>query len=174
MSLGRGWKLTILAAGLGAVGGFAVRTLAYYPLRVTSNSMAPAIVTGDWVAVSTWSPGARRDIERGDIIVFRFPAGSSGRAVKRVVAIAGDQVETSQGAVRVNGKTAAIASSGKDAGVKDAGVPGGEGTGNFLRVPEGSLFILGDNVESSIDSRSLGPLPESEVVGVVLLVIGLP
>ena len=85
--------------------------------------------------------------------MFRFPLGTSGRAIKRVVAVAGDHVSYTDHSFTVNGVTRAIG------GAPHAGLSGS------MTVPRGAVFLLGDHAEVSIDSRSFGSLPVGEAVG---------
>src|SRR5262249_55572856 len=81
----------------------------------------------------------------GDILVFSFPLGTTGRAVKRVVAIGGDAVTVAADAISVNGQTIAIA--GAD------GIPGGDArreTGHRHR---------GDATSDSMAVRRQGEFP---------------
>jgi signal peptidase I len=169
VSLPRGARLIALAACLGLVAGVAVRNLAYYPLRVTSNSMFPSIAKGDWVVISPQQAATKAAVHRGDIVLFRFPFGGGGRAIKRVVAIAGDQVKADRDEVRVNGESAAYGSK-----IPIPRVVTADSASQAIVVPEGYFYILGDNVASSVDSRSLGLLPQTEVLGKVSAVIKKP
>ena len=166
----RGAGLVAAAALLGLTVGAAVKSFAFYPLRVTSNSMAPTVAAGDWVVISARRSGTRVQLDRGDIVLFRFPFGGVGQAIKRVVAVAGDEVSTAgPDVVLVNGAVASRATSGH--------VPGrflAKPADAALRIPEGYVYILGDNVRSSLDSRSLGLLPRAEVLGKVAAVIRKP
>jgi signal peptidase I len=112
----------------------------FYPLRITSNSMAPFATSGDWVVIDAQSLRGRGSIRRGDVVLFKFPFGTDGRAIKRVVGIAGDVFDVA---------------------------------GKAVVVPVGHLFLVGDNAASSLDSREFGPVPATEIVGQVLLVIPL-
>ena len=169
-----------MAAGLiGLTIGAAVRSFAYYPLRVTSNSMFPTVAVGDWVVISARRAGSELAVDRGDIVLFRFPFGGEGRAIKRVIAVAGDEVRTAgpdlvlvNGQVKsgqANGDTSAHGSS--DHGSNEMRDRASAAT---MRIPDGYFFILGDNVHSSIDSRTLGLLPQTEVVGKVAAVLKKP
>ena len=159
-----------IAALLGVGASSAVRTW-LYPARVTSGSMSPTLMRGDWLAVHKLTARDREAIRRSQMVLFRFPFGSSGRAVKRVVAVAGDSVEIRKRYVKVNGHTIPT-SEGPDVARasdgKDKPLPFRE------RVPAGHVFLLGDNAAASIDSRSFGPVPDSELVGGVSFVIGQP
>jgi signal peptidase I len=157
----------LLGAGLAIV----VRAWAVYPARVTSGSMSPTLVRGDWLAARKLSGRDRETIRRSQIVLFRFPLGSSGRAVKRVVAVGGDSVEVGKRYVSVNGHripTAGGPDLARGPDGKDRPLPLRE------RVPAGHVFLLGDNAAASIDSRSFGPAPDSELVGRVSFVIGRP
>lgn len=158
------------AALVGLAVGAAVKSFAFYPLRVTSNSMLPTVAAGDWVIVSARQSGSEVPVDRGDIVLFTFPFGSDGRAIKRVVAVAGDEVRTAgPDVVLVNGDVASRASSGHG---PDS--PQENPADTVLRIPEGYVYILGDNVRSSLDSRSLGLLPRAEVLGKVAAVVRKP
>jgi signal peptidase I len=84
-----------------------------------------------------------------------FPSGSTQRAIKRIVAVGGDALELTDDALIVNGTRRQIS---------------GE-TRRFERttiaVPSGSSYLLGDNYAGSIDSRSFGPVPASDIGGCV-------
>ena len=162
--------IVVAAALFGLTIGAAVRSFAWYPLRITSNSMFPTVVAGDWVVISPRRPGSEAPVERGDIVLFTFPFGGDGRAIKRVVAVAGDEVRTAgPDVVLVNGDIVSRAPS--DHGAAEVGETSADAA---LRIPEGYVYILGDNVRSSLDSRSLGLLPQTEVLGKVAAVIRKP
>jgi signal peptidase I len=166
----RSAALVLAAALFGLTVGAVVRSFAWYPLRVTSNSMLPTVAAGDWVVVAARRPGADVPIDRGDIVLFTFPFGGAGQAIKRVVAVPGDEVSTAgPNVVLVNG---AVASWGwSEHGPEQIAEPPADAA---VRIPEGYVYILGDNVRSSIDSRSLGLLPRTEVLGKVAAVIRRP
>lgn len=162
--------LVAAAALVGLTAGAAVKSFAFYPLRITSNSMFPTVAAGDWVVVSPRRPGAQAPVERGDIVLFTFPFGGDGRAIKRVVAVAGDEVRTvGPDVVLVNGAVASRKP--REHGADGAGEQPAD---TAVRIPEGYVYILGDNVRSSLDSRSLGLLPRTEVLGKVAAVLGKP
>jgi signal peptidase I len=150
----------LLGGGVGIVG----RSLDVRPVRITSGSMAPTIKIGDWIVARDLDHEDRRAIERGDIVLFRFPLGTTGRAVKRVVALGGDRVAISSRSVTVNGRVIPIAG----APSPDAARPRVEA------VPPRHVFLVGDNHAGSIDSRSFGAVSQSEIVGRELLIIRTP
>ncbi len=103
---------------------------------------------------------------RGDIIVFdRHDAGSLGgdrQLIKRVIALPGERVVVKQGKVTVYNKS-------NPGGINpDTGHPGidKETQGSVdLTVPEGQVFVMGDNRDNSLDSRIFGPVDSSNIVG---------
>ena len=147
----------VLLAGAG--GGLAARLAGFHPVKIKSGSMAPAVEPGDWI-VERDIDGSKSRFERGDIVMFRFPFGSSGRAIKRVVGVPGDRVEVGDGSVTVNDRRRATGG-----GLAGAARPRTD------VVPPGHVFLLGDNSAASIDSRSFGPIPGDEIVGRVVLTL---
>lgn len=97
------------AALLGVGIPFAVKAAGVQLSRVASNSMSPEIHRGDWIVTRDLSQDDRLAIRRRDIVLFRFPLGTRGRAVKRVIAIGGDQVAIGDRSVTVDGQMNPIA-----------------------------------------------------------------
>jgi signal peptidase I len=116
-----------------------------------------------------------RSAHRGDVILFRAPAGMRPDGalgerffVKRCIGIGGDTVTFANGGVAVNGRPLRF----PDAAAvwrDPEGAFAGE-QGKCIVVPEGSLFLLGDNPLRSSDSRLWGCIPEYDVVGRVALI----
>ncbi len=106
-----------------------------------------------------------RPIERGDVIVFRFPNDPKRRFVKRVIGLPGDTVKIEKGRVYVNG-----------APIDEPYVNMGEGNMRAsgeslseLTVPEEHFFVLGDHRDVSSDSRSWGAIPRDAIIGEAVL-----
>jgi signal peptidase I len=116
--------------------------------------MAPALSVGDVVLVV---PDGG-EIERRDVVVVRHP-DTGEQLVKRVVGVAGDRVRLEDGVLLVDDEPACEPSIDPD---RIDGVFSGTVT-----VPEGRLFLLGDDRQSSVDSRDFGPVPVADVVGVI-------
>lgn len=142
------------------------------PVRVTSDSMSPTLHSGDHVALlrTPWS-GA---VIRGDVVVIGpgwllhhaadpddALAGEAGSSyVKRVVAVGGDVVALEDGALVVNGIRPI------EPWVDEESMDGvwfGPVT-----VPDGTVFVMGDDRARSIDSRDLGPVLLGDVDGRVV------
>jgi signal peptidase I len=150
------WTLALVAlVGLGA--GLAVRATGVRLVLVTTGSMTPTVGVGAWIVVSDADTA-----EHGDIIEFRYPSGSAGRAIKRVIAVGGDVVELTGATLIVNGK-----------GTPLAGEPM-EFERTTITIPPGFVYLLGDDHASSYDSRGFGPIPPTDIVGRVRTAIPNP
>jgi signal peptidase I len=152
--------VVLAAAVLTGVGiALAAQTAGIHAERVASGSMSPSIDTGDWIVVRDLDRNHTRTIRRGEIVVFTYPLGTSGRAIKRVVAIGGDTVRIGADTISVNGHKIPIAGAPSPAAARR----------RVEHIPNGHLFLLGDNTPLSIDSRTFGPVPDTDVVGRVLV-----
>jgi signal peptidase I len=149
--------VTVLALGL-------TLFLVTEPVRVRSSSMIPTLRSGDQILVMKWGHRAHHP-HRRDIIAFHAPH-SSELLIKRVVGVAGDTVGIADGVLVVNRKR--VHESFVAYRLTDSTYFGP------VRVPAGSVFVMGDNRSDSVDSRSFGPVPLSRIVGRVVLRIWPP
>jgi signal peptidase I len=125
---------------------------------IPTASMWPTLQVGDHIVVT---PYHRALPQRGEVIVFRSPAGTD-LLVKRVVAVPGDLVETHSGRLFVGGHAVAE---------PYVVAPTATGTIASQVIPPGCYFVLGDNRANSFDSRNWGVLPAAFVVGRARLVL---
>jgi signal peptidase I len=118
--------------------------------------MEPTLRSGDHVLVD--KRAYRHELpKRGDLVVFD---GTDSRILKRVVAVAGDTVGIEDGVLTVNGHP-----------VPEPAVDQRSVDGMYYgpaQVPDGTVFLLGDNRWNSIDSRAFGPVPVEKVTGRVV------
>ena len=130
---------------------------------IPSESMVPTLQEGDRVLVNKLSYKAH-DVHRGDVIVFERPPAAVHPGqddeikdlIKRVVAVGGDTIEARDGSVYVNGER--IEEPYLVEGTPTDGLP-------LTEVPEGHVFVMGDNRTNSEDSRRFGPIDEDTIVG---------
>ena len=99
--------------------------------------------------------------QRGDIVVFDPPIGRTSKPyIKRVIGLPGEKITIHDGAVYVNGERLEEGYLNGTATSWPNGDPSRE-----VVVPEGHIFVLGDNRNNSTDSRSFGPVPTDDVIG---------
>jgi signal peptidase I len=130
---------------------------------VRGSSMAPRIHDGDRILIDHLSY-LFHGIERGDIVVLKYPLDPSVDYIKRVIGLPGDEIDIERGDVRVNGVL-----------VAEPYV----GTNDFLarvhvKVEPAHYFVLGDNRPRSCDSREFGFVPAEYVRGKVELRVWPP
>jgi signal peptidase I len=157
------WWLCIIFGGVLAAGSYAFfsareRVLGYGYGGIPSGAMSPTLLVGDFVLYDTAAYQTAGSFRRGDVIVFRFPLDHSVSYVKRIIGTGGDTIAIVRGKVTVNGQLSAETYLPSDlaAGTEEFGP---------VRVPEGKLFVLGDNRPRSADSRVWGFVDASEVRG---------
>jgi signal peptidase I len=159
------------------------RIWAYEPFVCPGSSMFPAIHPGDHFVSERIDPGA---LSRGDVVLARTPGDPEGVVVKRVLGLPGDRIWIHQGEVEVNGSVlprcalgplelvpgvlgnAYLESVGERRYVTvvyDGAGYGDRCVGGPCTVPEGELFLVGDNRDDSRDSRVGGSVPLRDVVG---------
>ncbi|MEV7287511.1 signal peptidase I [Streptomyces sp. NPDC093252] len=143
-----GQVLSGLAVALGLVlflGGFGWAAVVYRPYTVPTGSMAPTIGVGDRVLAERVD-GAQ--VRRGDVVVFKDATWADAPVLKRVVAVGGDTVACcTDGRLTVNGTEI------EEPYLPDDG-PAGAADFPTVTVPEGRLFLLGDERHSSLDSTA--------------------
>lgn len=180
------WILCLLAAFVIAV---VIKYFVFTPTLVQQGSMTPTILNGERVLINRLVRTFKMPIYRGDIITFERPAATnedgtayydenSGVAsfvmhdlleitkisyIKRVIGVAGDHVKiTNTGDVYVNDKLL-----NETYLTEDLKTPI---TGEFydVVVPDGYVFVMGDNRNGSSDSREFGFIPLEKVEGRVV------
>ncbi|MBQ9850667.1 MAG: signal peptidase I [Clostridia bacterium] len=141
---------------------FLVFALMFRVVGVEGDSMNPTLNSGDWLAVS----GAETEFERGDIVVVTQPWVRNVPIIKRVIAVGGDTVDIDfyTHEVFVNGELLDEPYIAEPTELRyDVDFP--------LTVDEGKLFVMGDNRNDSVDSRSsaIGLIDERYVLGRALV-----
>jgi signal peptidase I len=144
--------------------------------EVDGQSMEPTLQSRDRLIIyklnKTWSKISRSDYmpERGDIIVFHKPNGSSDQLIKRVVGLPGDRVVVKNEVVTIFNEQNPNGYSPDDAPYGDELLPT---YGNVdVTVEKDEVFVMGDNriAGASLDSRSsLGNIPTKYIVGELVL-----
>ena len=141
---------------------FLIFALVFRAVGVDGNSMKPTLHDGDWVAVA----GAVTKFDRGDIVIVNQPWKRNVPIIKRVIAVGGDTVyiDFNSSEVYVNGVMLDEPYISEPTTLSyDVQFP--------LTVDEGKLFVMGDNRNDSVDSRSsdIGLIDERYVLGKALV-----
>jgi signal peptidase I len=173
--------VTIVAVALGLA--LFIQWLIVKPFRIPSESMVPTLQIGQRVLVDrvTFRFG---EPERGDVVVFKPPAGSdespgvcgvrqpsdepcprptpkrsTSNFIKRVVAVGGDRIKVLKGRVYLNGRLQSEPFIRPSADCEICNLP------HEIRIPKGYFFMMGDNRGESADSRYWGPVPKKWLIG---------
>lgn len=128
----------------------------YEPVRVEGSSMQPRLADNERLFVNKFI-FSFEPIERGDVVVFRYPRDPSVDFIKRVIGLPGDRIQIVDGRVYVNDRL-----------LREPYVPPMyDDYGNFpaTLVPPDDYFVLGDHRNSSNDSRSWGFLDRQYIFG---------
>lgn len=146
-----------------------IRTFVVQAFKIPSGSMEDTLLIGDHILVNKFSYGVRNpfngevwipvgDPQPHDIIVFKYPRNPSQDFIKRVVAVGGDRVEIRDKKVYVNGEEFIE---------PHAVFKGHNPRADFgpIAVPEGKLYVMGDNRDNSMDSRVWGFVDLNAVKG---------
>ena len=171
------WVGVIVGAVVIAV---VVRTFVFQTFWIPSPSMATTLVKDDRVLVNKLSY-RMHDPNRGDVIVFERPPNEQGNIkdlIKRVIGLPGERVSIIDGKVRIDGRvldepyTHGLPTEPKvGCGLGDTT---GIDTEAGFEIPEGHLFVMGDNRINSQDGRCFGPIDEDLVVGRAFFIIWPP
>ena len=145
------------------VGAFAValvvKTFLIQAFYIPSESMFPTLTEDDRVLVNKLSYQLH-DVRRGDLVVFERPPSEPDSTIKdlikRVIALEGETVEERDGRIYVDGRL-----------LQEPYLREGVESHNLTRtvVPEGHVFVMGDNRAASRDSRFFGPISTDLIVG---------
>ena len=138
-----------------------IRTFIFEPVQCIGISMYPTLVGGEGMFTEklTYTVSAP---QRDDIIICRYPYHTE-KCVKRVIAVPGDRISISDGAIYLNGER--LDESAYWSGyIENSEMP-------EVTVPERNLFVVGDNRNYSGDSRHVGFIPYCQVKGKVRAVM---
>jgi signal peptidase I len=161
-----------------------VRTFVFQAFKIPSGSMLNNLLIGDHLIVNkmVFAPvasraeqavSARRDIRRGDIIVFKAPEEPERDLIKRVIGLPGERLEMHRKKIFINGQPL------DEPYVQFLEPPSTDGAPRVddrreeygpVTVPDHQYFMMGDNRDNSLDSRYWGFLPESYVKGKALFI----
>jgi len=168
------WVAVIVGA---LVVALVVKTFLFQAFYIPSGSMEPTLEKGDRVLVNKLSYDLH-DVNRGDVIVFELDPDEVGTdgikdLIKRVIGLPGDVIETRDGVVYINDEPL------DEPYLAEGTVTGSTSDGQNpsierQTVPEGHVYVLGDNRSNSADSRYRGPIPIDSIVGRAFVLVWPP
>ena len=127
-------------------------------IRVDGSSMVPTLRNGEFVIVNRLAYKIG-DPQHGDVVVFHFPRDPDQEYIKRIIGLPGDEIRVLSGNVYVNDQAL------NEPYINAAPLYQGEWT-----VPDGHIFVLGDNRNNSSDSHNWGPVAMDNVVGKAIFI----
>ena len=188
------------ALGVALLLALVIRTFVVQAFKIPSGSMLPTLEIGDHILVNKFVYGPRLEVpltswslghlpgihtpRPGDVVVFVFPRERDKDFIKRVIAVAGQTIEVRQKQVYIDGKPwddsharflygGRVATASPDPHARPCGqLVGGERGDNCapFKVPDGMVFVMGDNRDQSFDSRFWGPVPVDDIKGLALVI----
>ena len=152
-----------------------VRTFFIQAFRIPSESMEDTLLVGDFLFANKFVYGAKlplvparlpsiRDPEPGDIIIFKYPGDHKTDYIKRCIAVEGQEVEMKGNDLYVDGVL-----QDEEFSKYVFGPRPGRQFGPYM-VPEGHIFMMGDNRDNSADSRAWGPLDKKLIIGKAMFI----
>ena len=162
------WVAVIVGAVIVAL---LIKTFVVQAFRIPSESMVPTLEVGDRVLVNKLSYDAH-DLNRGDVVVFDRPSGLPAgpddpkELIKRVIGLPGDTIVAKDGSIYVD-----------DQRLDEPYLSDAASTYNLdepITVPEGQVWVMGDNRTNSEDSRSFGPIDADTIVGRAFMIMWPP
>ncbi len=146
---------------ISAAASVLIITFLYQPVRVEGTSMLPRLEDRDRLFINKFVYHLSA-IDRGDVVVFRYPRDVEKSYIKRVIALPGDTLRIDRGHVYVNGKL-----------LHEPYVPAEYRDDRSLAetvIPADSYFMMGDHRSISSDSRDFGPVDRSLIYGKAVFV----
>ncbi|EGO63123.1 signal peptidase I [Acetonema longum] len=152
------WLISILIA---VVLAFFIRSFIVELYMVEGPSMRPTLVNSERLVVNKFIYRFKEP-QRGEVIVFRYPRDPSRDFIKRVIGVAGDKIEIRDGQVFLNGQLQN----------ENYILERTRGSYPLVTIPQGHIFVMGDNRNNSEDSRfrDVGFVPLDLVKGKAMVV----
>jgi len=158
-----------------------IRAYIVQAYKIPSGSMKPTLLIGDHILVLKFIYGIKlpfsdkkilvfTEPKRGDIIVFKYPKNPSRDFIKRVIGVGGDVVEEKNKVIYINGKPLIEPYiQHTDSYIRPVDIDVRDNFGPIY-VPEGKIFVMGDNRDESYDSRYWGFVDLKDVKGKAFII----
>ncbi|MFH0830984.1 MAG: signal peptidase I [Parcubacteria group bacterium] len=137
-----------------------IRWFIFQPFEVKGNSMDPNFLNSDYLIVDEISYRFREP-ERGEVVIFRFPRDRSQFFIKRIIGLPSETIKIEDGKVYIANEESMHLD---ETGYLMA-TAGQIGTNQEVVLGSDEYYVLGDNRDASSDSRSWGPIKDSDIIG---------
>lgn len=155
-----------------------IRTFVVQAFKIPSPSMVPTLLVGDHILVNKFLFGFRipfkdgrflaiREPRRGDVIVFKYPKDRKLDFIKRCIATGGETVEIREKQVFINGDRVTFPQA---VYLDEGSIMSGRDSFGPVTVPEGKIFVMGDNRDNSNDSRFWGFVDLEDIKGKAMVI----
>jgi len=159
-----------------------IRVFLFQPFFVQGASMEPNFEDGEYLIINElgyketdvgfdnlhlFSVNPFKDLQRGDVVVFRYPKNPSQYFIKRIVGLPGETMSINNGRVTIinSDNPSGLVLDESDYLSKDLQTSGN----TDQKLGDDEYFVMGDNRSSSHDSRSWGPLKKDKIIGKVFV-----
>jgi signal peptidase I len=149
-------------------------TFVVQAFKIPTGSMESSLLIGDHLLVNKFVYGMHdgflsrilpyKDLNRGDVIVFKYPKNPEVAYVKRLIGLPGDRVEITGRDVSINGKKL------EEKYTQFIDPSSVYELSRTYDVPQGQYFAMGDNRDNSQDSRFWGFVPRDHIIGKALII----
>ncbi len=148
-------KETVQSLVIALILALLIRMFIFQPFYIPSRSMVPNLEPGDRILVTKFNYYFSEP-ERGEVIVFKYPVDPDKDFVKRIVGLGGESLSIKGNNVYINGKLLNEPYLKQGIPMQDFGP---------VTIPNGTLFVMGDNRPDSRDSRYWGTLDKNLIIG---------
>ncbi|MFH1242271.1 MAG: signal peptidase I [Pseudomonadota bacterium] len=169
------------AAAIAILLALFIRTFVVQAFKIPSGSMEPTLLVGDHILVNKFIYGIKIPFtndtiipiskpKRDDVIVFIYPVDKSKDFIKRAIGLPGDTIEITGNKIHINGEEYKDENGFYSRQGNGSGRYIGKANFGPVTVPEGHLFVMGDNRNHSYDSRFWGFVPIHSVKGKAFII----
>lgn len=158
-----------------------IRTFIIQAFKIPSGSMLPTLQIGDHLLVSKFIYGIKlpfngktlvpfKSPEQGDVVVFKYPKDRSIDYIKRVIGVPGDTIEIKNKKVFINSSPIDDPHAFFQTNSIFRATHSPRDNFSAVTVPEGKVFVMGDNRDNSHDSRFWGFVDQKDILGKAFII----
>jgi len=160
-----------------------IRMFLFQPFFVRGDSMYPTFKDGEYLIIKEWgykkttvglgekeffAVDHSKNLERFDVVVFRYPKDLSKYFIKRVIGLPGEKVEIQDGKVKIYNSENPSGFVLEEEYLSSKILTGNRAHETPWQLTDDEYFVMGDNRSGSSDSRLWGPVPKDDVIGLAV------